>query len=323
MANLSGGKSVTHGRVKDFARVIERGLFDLNSIWLFTFSDLKTIVGPMTVFGTINALSTLAFHFDQNVVPSDIDVVRRTPRVALWIWINLLPFAIDNQRQPAAMLEDSVNKPWRPMPSKRVHPEQAKVWMLSLYPLAIIASMYVGGIRQCLALALLGVWYNDLRGADAHCFVRNIINACGFVCYASGAMEVALAQPLPASTTLISWFAVIAAMVFTSVHSQDMADQEGDQLRGRKSVPLTIGDELSRWTIAVFVSAFSLFSPWFWGLALWAYLCPVILGAIVSLRSLVNRSVMDDKITFRLWNLWMVAIYCLPLVKRQSISLAA
>jgi len=311
------------GPVKDLNQAIKGLLFSIKSIWLFTFSDLKTIVGPKTLFGTINALSTLAFHFDQNTVPNNIDILCRTPRVAFWIWINLLPFAIDNQRQPEAILEDSANKPWRPMPSRRVCPKRARTWMLCLYPFAVLTSVGFGGLRQCLTLVFLGVWYNDFGGADAHCFVRNLINACGFVCYAAGAMEVALGRPLPASTTIIWWFFVIAAMVFTSVHSQDMADQEGDQIRGRKSVPLIIGDGPSRWTIAISVSTFSLFCPWFWDLMPWAYLGSVILGASVSLRSLIYRSVKDDKVTFRLWNLWIVAIYCLPMVKMWSMAVVA
>ncbi|KAF4627475.1 hypothetical protein G7Y89_g10677 [Cudoniella acicularis] len=321
MVYLSARKYGIPALVEDLTVRIGSLFFHLYSIWLFTFSDLKTIVCPMALFGTVNALSTLAFGVDQNTVPTDIEILCRIPRVAFWIWINLLPFAIDNQRQPSAILEDGVNKPWRPMPAKRLSPERAKVWMLILYPLAVLISNSFGALRQCLALVCLGVWYNDLEGADTNCFVRNFINACGFISYASGAMEVAFSRPLPVSTTVVSWFAVIAAMVMTSVHSQDMPDQEGDKLRGRKSVPLTIGDEPSRWIIAVSVSAFSFFCPWFWDSVPGVYACLAILGATVSVRSLFCRSVPQDKTTFLLWNLWVAVIYCLPFVKKWSISL--
>lgn len=232
-----------------------------------------------------------------------------------WVWINLLPFAIANQRKPAAVLEDSVNKPWRPMPSKRIQPEKAKIWMFCLYPAAVVASLQLGGIRQCVALIFLGTWYNDLNGADVHFLVRNFINACGFVSYASGAMEVALGREVSSSPKTYPWLLVIGLIVFFSVHSQDMPDQVGDRLRNRNTVPLAIGDGLSRWTIAASVSVFSLYCPLFWGCSSWAYVGPMLVGGTVCLRTLTRRSVYDDQITFRIWNLWMVILYCLPLVK--------
>ncbi|KAL8651747.1 MAG: hypothetical protein Q9210_003078 [Variospora velana] len=167
-------------------------IFHLRTIWLFTFSDLKTIVGPKTVFGLVNSLAAPEFGVGSS--PEAASLLRRTVIVAVWTWINLLPFAIDNQRQPAAIAEDSVNKPWRPMPSKRLTEQRARQIMFALYPVAGLTSCYFGGLRQCIALVALGYWYNDRGGADSSFVVRNFINACGFVCYSSGAMEVALGR---------------------------------------------------------------------------------------------------------------------------------
>jgi len=140
------------------------------SLWLFTYSDLKTIVGPKTTFGLCSSLSAEIF----GVSPKSTRLIlARTPLILLWTWINLLPFAIDNQRQPLAIHEDGINKPWRPMPSGRVSPQQAKRWMLGLYPAAIVFSFCFGGLRQCVVLILLGLWYNDLSGADKNPMIRN------------------------------------------------------------------------------------------------------------------------------------------------------
>lgn len=292
----------------------------LISIWLFTFSDLKTIVGPKTLFGLTHALAADMFAFkDLSILPRS-HILMRTPIVICWIWINLLPFCIDNQRQPSAIAEDAANKPWRPLPSGLVGSQQVKHWMLALYPMAVITSISVGGLRQCVALIILGVWYNDFGGSDKNFFVRNLINACGFVCYASGATEVALGQALPISLTAVWWFSLVGAVVLTTAHSQDMADQVGDRLRDRKSVPLTIGDGPSRWTIALFVSAFSIAGPSFWGLHWFGYVVPVILGALVTVRTLKWKSVTADKATFRVWNIWMMAMYVLPLTASLSLT---
>lgn len=166
------------------------------SLWLFTYSDLKTIVGPTTAFGIFNSLQASTFNLPCLHCST---VFERLPLVVLWTWINLLPFTIDNQRQPEVIREDSVNKSWRRMPSQRMTRCQAKVWMLGIYPLAIIASVYVGGLRQCLCLLCLGFWYNDLRGADHSAVIRNLINSWGFLCYVSGALEVAYASWIPLS----------------------------------------------------------------------------------------------------------------------------
>lgn len=288
-------------------------IFHLRSIWLFTFSDLKTIIGPKTVFGLMNALSAPAFGI--GTAPEAMWVFRRALLVALWTWINLLPFAIDNQRQPAAIAEDSLNKPWRPMPSNRLTAKQAKQIMLILYPVAGMTSFYAGGLRQCIALMILGYWYNDCGGADASCVIRNLINACGFVCYSSGAMEVALGYPLPWQPRLVQWFLIIGAVVFSTVQTQDLYDQAGDKLRGRKTLPLVTGDAAARWMTVIAMGFWCIICPWYWNLHYGIGLAFRLLGCLIILRCLSKRSVCEDKKTFRWWNLWIVFIYSLPLLK--------
>ena len=98
-------------------------IFGLQTIWLFASSDLKTIVCPSAVFGTVSTLSGLACKFNES--QPMLDTLARVPLAALWPWINLLPFVIDNQHQPDAVLKENVNKPWRPLPSRRLTPRGA------------------------------------------------------------------------------------------------------------------------------------------------------------------------------------------------------
>ena len=290
---------------------------DIYSMWLFTYSDLKTIVGPSTAFGIFNSLQASAFDLP---CLQHSAVLKRLPVVIFWTWINLLPFSIDNQRLPKAIKEDRVNKPWRPMPSQRMTPRRAKVWMLGLYPLAIVSSVYLGGLRQCLSLICLGIWYNDLGGADRDPLSRNFINSCGFLCYTSGAMEVAYGRviPLTPGSPLFRWLSVIAGVVLTTVHTQDMCDQAGDSERGRSTVPLLMGDWPSRVTISMSMAFWSWFGPRFLGLHMSAYILPMGLGMAVILRTLIFKTVLDDKRTFQIWNLWMVCFYLLPLLIQQK-----
>lgn len=297
-------------------QVAENVLYHLHSAYLFTASDLKTIVGPKTAFGIVSVLSASAF--DIQPTPSPSWVLCRVPLVAFWTWINLLPFVIDNQRQPASIREDSLNKPWRPLPTKRLTQAQARYLILTLYPIALVASVLLGGVKQCLALMALGFWYNDCLGADSSFVVRNLINACGFICYASGAMEVALGRPLPENIVLNQWFSVVGAVVFSTVQIQDMYDQAGDALRGRRTMPLVVGDAPCRWMIAVPMVFWTCFCPWFWSLGAGAYGAPAILGGTVVVKTLVQRTVKDDAVTFWIYNCWLVSLYLLPMVKSYA-----
>ena len=297
--------------------VFRRLAYHINSIWLFTYSDIKTIIGPSTVFGFLHLLAAPAFGLQIETSHSLLLALSRIPVTAFWAWSNLLPFAIDNQRQPSAIQEDSLNKPWRTMPSNRMSSTQARTIMAIMYCVAVVNSAYLGGLRQCLSLIFLGVWYNDLGGADASCLTRNLINACGFVCYTSGALEVAIGQQLEVNSRLITWFLIISGIVFTTVHTQDMYDQPGDSLRGRKSVPLVIGDAPARWVIFTFMLIWCWLVPSFWNLSLLLHVPCVALGTMIAFRSISKRSIPQDKTTFRLWNLWLVTCYAMPLVARQ------
>ena len=283
------------------------------SVWLFTFSDLKTIVGPNTAFGIVTALSGPVLT--NNPSPNSLAIVGRTPHVLFWVWINLLPFNIDNQRQAPAILEDQLNKPWRSMPSGRLSSSQAKTLMFLCYASATCASFYLGAVKQCILLMFFGWAYNHAGGADRSCVTRNLINGLGYLCFTSGAVEV-IAPGLDFNERAYQWFLIIAAVVITSVQLQDTYDIEGDYQRGRRTVSLVLGNYLARWTIAIPVIFWSLFCPAYLKIGTWASRMPLVLGTIISLRVLLMRTRESDKGTFRLWNIWILSLYCLPLVKR-------
>jgi 4-hydroxybenzoate polyprenyltransferase len=282
--------------------------------WLFNFSDLKTIVIPSTVFGLTNAAAAEQFGFER--APSGLTILRRILPTLFWVWLNLLPFAINNQRTPAAITEDSINKPWRPLPSRRVTPAQAKAWMLFFYTYAVCYSAFTGSaLTQSASLVVLGTWYNNCDGADASPIVRNAINALGYICFTSGALEIAVGSKvaLLSCGALIKWLGIIAGIVFTTVHTMDMYDQEGDAARGRRTLPLVIGDNAARWIICVFMYIWGVACPMFWHAPPLACAVSMMLAGTVGFRTLYWRSVADDKRTFIVWNVWMASVYTLPL----------
>lgn len=284
----------------------------LYTIWLFTVSDLKTIVGPETAFGILSALAGPVLT--ANETPDFQEIISRLPYVVSWAWINLLPFAIDNQRRPESIQEDLLNKPWRPMPAQRVNRQAAKRLMQIFYLVAFVTSFYLRALPQCLSLVFLGFCYNELGGADRGFLVRNLINAFGFLTYSSGTTLIASESTLNADGR--SWFIIVGLVVFTTVQTQDMYDQAGDSARARKTVPLVIGDWPARLSIAILVGFWSVFCPAFWRLSVVGYTIPLSLGFWICCRTLRKFEVNDDKLTFKIWNLWIIMLYLLPLIKR-------
>ena len=230
--------------------------------------------------------------------------------------MNLLPFTINNQKSPNAIKEDAINKPWRTLPSGRMTPQQAGRLMLILYLLALRLSYVIGGLKQSVALVFLGTWYNNFAGADSNCLVRNLLNAAGYLCFTSGAMEVALGFPLPIEARLVQWFGVIAAVLVTTVHVQDMCDQVGDSMRGRKTVPLVLGDGPARWTTAIPMMFWGYVCPRFWNSAMVVTALSLLLAGTVAARSLMLRTIKDDVLTFKVWNGWLTLVFLLPLLSR-------
>ncbi|MCJ1461162.1 hypothetical protein MMC28_011544, partial [Mycoblastus sanguinarius] len=275
------------------------------TLYLFTASDFKTILLPETAFGVFSCLSGSLLLTDG--LSRALPILLRIPLVLLWIWVNLLPFNISNQRQQSAVLEDGANKPWRPIPSGRISLPNAKWLMWACYSVALIVSINLDCAVPCLTLIALGWIYNDLGGADYSCLVRNFINAAGFTCFASGATVVASGRVM-LTCAAYKWFAMIVAIVFSTVQMQDMPDQEGDSVRGRKTVPLVIGDREARWTVAAPVAFWSVLAPAFWKVSFVGFGIPLLLGIVVTKRVMVNCTVREDKLTFKLWNLWMVSL---------------
>ncbi|KAI1278188.1 UbiA prenyltransferase family [Xylaria sp. FL0933] len=300
------------------------GLFFYHAycIWLFTYSDIYIMLLPETAFGVLHALWFTGNSANDWVGPSSKEVIGRIPLVLYWVWINLLAFNIGNQRGPKSVSEDTVNKPWRPMPSGRWNPDAASYAHKVAYLGALVSSWFIGGLRPCIVLTMLGFWYNDCGGSDRQAFTRNFINAMGFISFGLGALEVALNQPLDFTTATLldlsapnleQWILLLIVAVLSTVHMQDMHDQEGDKARGRRTMPIQMGDTPARWIIVGFMLLWGVICPLFWRCGVLGYATSTSIAYTVVFRSFILRTVRQDRMTFVIWNLWMVSLYVLPL----------
>lgn len=103
--------------------------------------------------------------------------------------------------------------------------------MLFLYVANMLFSVYLGAHWQALSMLFLGNWYNRLGGADCSCVEKDFINAGGYISFISGAFSIAANHKDsgvgfgPRSCAVVLFIGLI---IFTTVHTQDFVDIEGD-----------------------------------------------------------------------------------------------
>lgn len=295
---------------KELHRLLRAAAYHTTTLWLFTVNDLKTMVFPST-----------AFSFFASIYVDEITItlfLSRLPHILVWTWINLLAFTVNNQRTRSAVTEDRLNKPWRPIPSGRLSPLEAKTLGNLTYPIAQLVSVLLGGgLAQSALLSIFGYVYNELGGGDRGPIVRNILNAAGFTSFASGALDVATGGgAVSTGPTMIAWLGIIAMVVSTTVHAQDMYDTVGDAAARRRTVPLVFGDKKARASIAGAVMFWSAVCPYYWRSGIVGLAVPSLLGTWVAWRTLGRTGASEDRATFRIYNAWLVALYSLPAVAR-------
>jgi 4-hydroxybenzoate polyprenyltransferase len=191
--------------------------------------------------------------------------------------------------------------------------------LLYILPAIFVSSRFLGGVEAAVALMVFSHMYNELDGAQEHWLIRNVLNACGLSCFSIGSAVVATGYGQYSITDdVYTWVAILAAVITTTVQMQDLPDVEGDRARDRKTMLLVYGDRVTRWSIALLVLFWSVACCYYWDLHILFYVPSVAVGAIMAWRVLLVRGLDEDEMTWKLWCVWMMVLYSLPLVKRVS-----
>jgi 4-hydroxybenzoate polyprenyltransferase len=289
----------------------------IHTLELFTHADILTFALPTTLFAVFSAASGTTLS---TISPINLfTILSRVPSIFLHVWSNLLVFDIANQRLPDAILEDALNKPSRPLPSGRISPLQAQRLLFIILPVVLALSFYLGPWQETLLLFSLNWMYNDLKGCDENFVSRNLLISIAYGLYNSAALRIACGAGSSITTLGLYWIILVSCVIFTTSHIGDLKDQAGDKTRGRRSAPLVLGDGVARWAIAVAVIVWSIACPFFLGVSYWGYLIPVTVGCLVAIRTLLLRRSDDDTMTWKLWAMWTIVLFSLPLVKEHAV----
>ncbi|KAI9454091.1 UbiA prenyltransferase family [Russula earlei] len=254
-------------------------------LYLFTVSDFQTLVLPVTVFAYLSAPNTSADRMLCSV---------------FWTWLHLLQFCISNQSIHPK--EDSLNKPWRPIPSGLISVNDTRTLRWVLLPLCLFFSVCLEAHWPSISLAIVIIAYNELH-MSSHWFLRGFCYAWGNASFNAGALQIAAGQPMMISRTTIS-IAINSLIILSTIHTQDFRDQVGDKLVGRQTIPILWPKGSRIWILANLV-------VWSAGLS-WACGCTPVsvpfcaLGVFIGLRIFRARTTDADKRSYRYYNVWLM-----------------
>ncbi|KAK1981747.1 UbiA prenyltransferase family [Colletotrichum cereale] len=236
------------------------------------------------------------------------------PQLLLWLWLNILILSIANQRNPSSILEDSVNKPWRPIAAERISADEARYLLLAAIPLTVVLGIKFGVGNETLACICASSYYNDLGGADEHFLIRQFINGLAYPVYGVAALK--LAAGIGAGEILFAayeWLGLLGFVVGTTIQIQDLKDYEGDKMRERHTFPVVLGDFFTRASVCVGILFWSIVCTAYWNSSASACVVVFISGLIVIARVLYVREPKADRLSFILWTWWVMELFVLPL----------
>ena len=293
--------------------IFDKICYHCYTTWLFIKGDIPSFIIPGCLFGLSGALSGTLTASDGSHGPTVSHVLCNLPKVVLFAVLDCLVFDIANQSIPGAVEEDMLNKPWRPIPARRLTKPAARRLMLVVIPVALWTSYLLGVYTETATLFVLSWMYNDLGGGDM-LWVRNLVLFVVYFLYNQGSLRLASGAGTTINSSGQLWTLIVSCIIFTTLHLQDMKDQLGDAKRGRSTLPLVIGDFKARYAIAVPLMFWTVFCPMFWGCGRFSLLGSVVCGTHVSLRLLLLRNVEADKKTYNLWALWLAIAYSMPIL---------
>ncbi|TFK68105.1 hypothetical protein BDN72DRAFT_61470 [Pluteus cervinus] len=272
----------------------------LETLYLFTRSDYKTIFFPVAIFAAVAAPYSGPKQLLDTLV---------------WVWFHLLQANVSNQTFSSD--EDIVNKPWRPLPSRRVTVQQARTlrWCLMFWCL-YFSSLF--GPRVVLAsagLTIVEIVHDDFN-LSSRPVLKSLCNLGGYLTFEVGATLVLSPTRTFDKTALIA-LACSTLIIFTTIHAQDFADVEGDKVSGRRTIPI-IAPEGARISMLALLLGWSTILAALWGLGPVSGALFFAMGGFVGARYFSLRDEKDDRISYLLYNMWLVSAHVLPANARVS-----
>ncbi|KAI5120555.1 hypothetical protein M0805_000283 [Coniferiporia weirii] len=267
-------------------QLFSKVLYYLWTIFLFTKSDIKTTVIPITLLAVASA---------------PLAGLSRLPHVIFWIWLHVLQFDVSNQTLNPE--EDEHNEKDRPLPAKRITLRDALILRWVLVPMCWALSTYysVETVYASIALCILTYAYDEMGFAAGHWLGRNVVNALGFLSFEIGACLIAGTNSHRLDSIGATSILCSAGIFASTIQAQDFKDIVGDRLVGRKTLPI-VAPTVSRPTLLLGLLAWSVGLSSIWCLSTVVALAFNMLALLVGIRFVVFDINRADQRSFYLYN---------------------
>ncbi|RZS43033.1 4-hydroxybenzoate polyprenyltransferase [Herbihabitans rhizosphaerae] len=230
-------------------------------------------------------------------------------------WLFLYVHELPNQIVGAA--EDAVNKPNRPIPSGLCTPQQAQRRWYPVVGMYLAVATFLGVLPWAICWIAV-VYLYHYTGWHRHWVIKALEPPAGAAVLTAGSWSAATGQ-----ITSIAWTWILAYFLFWSGACvlQDQRDVAGDELAGRRTLPMVIGDRASRIAGAAFLGVLpaTLVAP----MTIWApkTLAVFILDVtytticwLLAWRLLKRRDRISDDLTYRVYAALSCALAASPLL---------
>ena len=243
---------------------------------------------------------------------------QRLPLAILWVFTQLFIFNASNQRLPESVVEDRFNKPERPIPSGRMTEDDMRRFILVMVPLVAGLSWFLG-VWQEIAISFVGNWvYNDLKASE-HWFPRQSVTGIAFAAYNHGAFRIMCGPGFAPNDAGLMWTFLVSFFIATTIQVSDLRDREGDEIKGRATLPIVLGDLMARWSVIVPMMVWSIFAVWYTNSGLSGCILTTITLLVTSIRLLLYRTLKADKLNYALWAQWAMGISFLPAISNPAV----
>ncbi|KAJ8080310.1 hypothetical protein PM082_017143 [Marasmius tenuissimus] len=215
------------------------------------------------------------------------------------------------------MEEDTLNRPWRPLPSGRISGPQATILRYLLIPGCFLLSIHisVNATAASTWLAIAFFLYDDM-GFAAHWYSKNVMNSLGYLGFEYGATCImapaGLLRPEARLSLLTS-----PLIILTTVHAQDFSDIEGDKALGRCTLPVSF-PTFSKILVCVGVPMWTFFLLHLWCFNIFPALGLALLSMTVSLRFYMSQTPKEFSTSYVLYNVWLLAVHAVPSIGHIS-----
>lgn len=285
--------------------------YHIHTVYLMCSNNIWDIIIGGFLFGTINSFAAPCISMGPALTSAQ--VLAAAPSMLLWSCSNLFLFCLHNQRQPGNMAEDVLNKPWRPLVSGRLTPDQAVRLLYLMHPLCLAIAIHVGGFAPYAVLTFFHVWYNEF-GAASNGLLKNLFNGVGVGCFFAGPLEVATRRSVLAGDAQAAlWVGLLMAAVATTSHVQDFRDMRGDRAAGRCTVPLMMDEMAARVVAVVGAGGWTELACRFWAAGRLQSAAPWAAATLMMANLLLDRNHAGDVRAWQLWSVWVLGLVLLPI----------